>query len=221
MVVLALALGAIACRAQSRAPANPEPQPSSERRILWLVPAYDVTPASAKYQPLSARQKLHLFTDDTFDRWTIVKAAGDAGIGQLANRPHYGQGAVGYAKRFGAAVGDSVSEDFFTSFAFPALLKQDPRYFRLGPGSTGRRRFIYALDRVFVTRRDTGGSAANFSFIFGTAAATALSNAYYPERDQTVSYTLVRFGERIAVQGAENVAKEFWPGIRKHIPGQH
>jgi hypothetical protein len=107
-----------------------------------------------------------------------------------------------------------VSEDFFTSFAFPALFKQDPRYFRLGPGSSGTHRFCYALDRVLITRNDSGSNGPNASFLLGTAAATALSNAWYPDRDRTFGYTATRYGERLAVQGAENVLKEFWPGIR-------
>ena len=214
--ILALALCAVAAAAPL--PDAPQPQTSENRRILHLVPAYDVARADAAYQPLSVRQKLNLFANDTFDRWTVVKAAADAGIGQAADRPHYGQGAEGYGERFGAALADGASYNFFTEFAFPAVLRQDPRYFRLGSGSSGRHRFAYALSRVLVTRNDSGRNAPNLSLILGGLAATSLSNAYYPERDQTAGYTLVRFGEQMAVVAATNVLKEFWPGIRSKLP---
>lgn len=199
-------------------PDAPQPQTSENRRILHLIPAYDVARADAAYHPLSVRKKFDLFADDTFDRWTVVKAAADAGIGQAADRPHYGQGAEAYGERFGAALADGASYNFFTEFAFPALLRQDPRYFRLGSGSSGGHRFTHALSRVLVTRNDSGRSGPNFSLILGGVAATALSNAYYPERDQTAGYTLVRFGEQMAVVAATNVLKEFWPGIRSKLP---
>jgi hypothetical protein len=199
-------------------PDAPQPQTAENRRILHLVPAFDVARADVAYHPLSARQKFNLFADTTFDRWTIVKAAADAGIGQASDRPHYGQGAEGYGKRFGAALADGASYNFFTQFAFPALLKEDPRYFALGSGSSGSHRFAYALSRVLVTRNDSGANGPNLSLILGGVAATALSNAYYPERDQTFGYTAVRFGEQMAVVAATNVLKEFWPGIRSKLP---
>jgi hypothetical protein len=215
---------AMVCAVAAAGPLPDAPQTQSRettsenRRILHLVPAYDVTRADAAYHALSVRQKLNLFANDTFDRWTVVKAAADAGIGQAADRPHYGQGAEGYGERFGAALADAASYNFFTEFAFPSVLRQDPRYFRLGSGSSGGHRFAYALSRVLITRSDSGRSAPNFSLIFGGIAATSLSNAYYPERDQTVGYTLVRFGEQMAVVAATNVLKEFWPGIRSKLP---
>src|SRR5690348_6662232 len=185
---------AVACTVAAAGPLPDAPQPQSKettsenRRILHLIPAYDVARADAAYHSLSVRQKLNLFANDTFDRWTVIKAAADAGIGQASDRPHYGQGAEGYGKRFGAALADGASCNFFTQFAFAALLKEDPRYFALGNGSSGSHRFAYALSRVLVTRNDSGGNGPNLSVILGGAVATALSNAYYPERDQTVGY---------------------------------
>ncbi len=211
---------AMACAASAGPlPDAPQPQNGVENhRILHVIPTYDVAAANAAYTPLSVREKLNLFADTTFDRWTIVKAAGDAGIGQAADRPHYGQGAEGYGKRFGAALGDAASFNFFTQFAFPAVLRQDSRYFRLGSSSTGSHRFAYALSRVLVTRNDSGRTAPNLSLILGGVSSAALSNAYYPARDQTAGYTLVRFGEQMAVEAGTNVLKEFWPGIRSKLP---
>ncbi len=61
----------------------------------------------------------------------------------------------GYGKRFGAAVTDNVTGDFFGIFLYPALFRQDPRYYRLGQGST-QARMGHALAHRFVTRGDSG-----------------------------------------------------------------
>jgi hypothetical protein len=51
-----------------------------------------------------------------------------------------------------AAKSDQVSSNFFSNFAYPVLLKEDPRYFRLGEGSI-KHRIGYALARVRVQDR--------------------------------------------------------------------
>ena len=81
--------------------------------------------------PLSPKQKFRLFVRDTFEPVTIVVAAFDAGIGQAQDTdPTFGQGAAGYGKRFAAAATDRISDNFFHTFFFPALFRQDPRYYR-------------------------------------------------------------------------------------------
>ena len=60
-----------------------------------------------------------------------IIAAFDAAIAQAtAGHGGYGQGWEGYGKRLGAAVADNESGMLFQRFLFPALLHQDPRYFR-------------------------------------------------------------------------------------------
>ena len=90
-----------------------------------------------------------------------------AGIGQAENSESaYGQGAEGYAERYGSEFADGTIEDFATKAVFPSLLRQDPRYFRLGKGRIGHRAW-YAVSGVFITRSDNGRSQFNFSEIRG------------------------------------------------------
>jgi len=211
----------LGCGLAGAGPLPDAPQPQNDEgthRILHIVPAYDVRQADAAYQPLSAGKKFKVFADDTFDRWTVVKAATAAGIGQASDRPHYGQGAEAFGKRFGAALGDVASYNFLTEFAFPVVLRQDPRYFRLGDSSSGKHRWAYALSRVIITRNDSGRNGPNASLILGGLGSVALSNTYYPKVDQTVGFALQRFGLQMGVVAATNVLKEFWPGIRSKLP---
>ena len=50
------------------------------------------------------------------------------------------RGLKGYGKRYAADFGDQVSSGFWSDFFWPVVLKEDPRYFRLGHG-----RFIHRL----------------------------------------------------------------------------
>lgn len=217
----ATSLFLVGCGLAAADPLPDAPQPQNRavtHRILHIVPAFDVREASTPYRPLGAGQKFKVFADDTFDRWTFVKAAAAAGIGQASDRPHYGQGAEAFGERFGAALGDVASYNFLTEFAFPVVLRQDPRYFRLGPSSSGKHRWAYALSRVIITRNDSGRNGPNASLILGGLGSVALSNTYYPTADQTVGFALQRFGLQMGVVAATNVLKEFWPGIRSKLP---
>jgi len=203
-------------------PDKPQPQASvndaaKPKRILWLVPAFDVASASAPHTPLTAREKFGIFTNSTFDRITIVSAAVDAGVNQATDTPHgYGQGAEGYAKRYGSAVGDKVTSDFLGKFFFPVVFRQDPRYFALQEG-TGGRRVGYAMSRVLVTRGDSGRSQFNASQVFGAFGSAAMTNLWYPPEDREVSTTLTRAGTRLALSMGVNIVKEFWPEISRRM----
>jgi hypothetical protein len=194
-----------------------KPQPQAKKRILWLVPAYDVARRDAPFTPLSAAEKLTLFADNSFDRFTFVSAAFDAGINQATNTPSgYGQGSEGYAKRYGAAVADKVTSDFLKTFLYPTLFRQDPRYFAMtSEGGKYRKgkRLWYAMTRVFVTRGDNRRAQFNISNILGDASSAAMVNVWYPPRDRDVETTMARFGSRLGVDMGGNILKEFWGEI--------
>ena len=121
----------------------------------------------------------------------------------------YGQGAQGYAKRYGASYADLVTGTFIGGAIFPSLLKQDPRYFYKGTGST-RSRFLYAVANSVICKGDNGHWQPNYSLILGSLASGGISNLYYPEKDRngfglTVQNTLVGLAET----GAINLLQEF------------
>lgn len=203
-------------------PDKPQPQPSvtdkdKPKRILWLIPAMDVANARDPYVPLSSREKLNLFADTTFDRITFVTAAFDAGINQATTTPHgYGQGGEGYAKRYGAAVADSVTSNFLGKFLFPVVFRQDPRYFSKLEGTKGQR-IGYAMSRVLVTRGDNGRNQFNASQVLGSFSSAATVNVWYPPADRKLDTTLIRGATRLGVSMGFNIFKEFWPEIGRRI----
>lgn len=186
------------------------------QRILGVVPMFGVT-SRQNAPPLTSGQKFHLFVKDAVDPFSFVAAGMQAGIGQATNEfPAYGQGAEGYGKRYGAAFADSVSSNLFSGFFYPVLLKEDPRYFRLGEG-TVKHRIGYSLAQVFVSRKDSGGRTFNFSNVLGAISAGGVSNAYYPPGDRGFGLTMSRAGIALIYGSGGGLIDEFWPDIQRKL----
>jgi hypothetical protein len=140
-----------------------------------------------------------------------------AAIGQAENsEPAYGQGAIGYAKRYGSSFADNTDENFWVGAILPSLFHQDPRYYQLGKGSIPHRAF-YAMSRIFVTRTDFGSYQFNTSEIAGSAISSGISNIYHPAGDRTFTNTMSVWWTQIGWDTVSNEAKEFWPDIRRKI----
>jgi len=81
---------------------------------------------------LGARDKFLLFVNDTFEPFSFLSAAFNSGLGQAQNQdPSFGQGSLGYGKRFAVSFAGQSTGLFFGEFLYPTLFKEDPRYYRL------------------------------------------------------------------------------------------
>lgn len=198
--------------------AQESPQPGGEdKRILWIFTNHRTTDDSKDLPPLTPGGKLGIAWDDATDRAIFAQTAFLSGLGQLTNsNPSFGQGVQGYAKRFGTTYGDFAIENLTTEGIFPALLHQDPRYFRRREGATWSR-LGYAMSRLFITRTDSGRNQFNYSEVVGAATSLAISNAYYPD-GRTVGNNLGRYAVQLGFDAASNVLKEFWPDLKRKLP---
>jgi hypothetical protein len=186
------------------------------QRILGVAPQFGMT-SRMNAPPLTTGQKFHLFVKSSFDPFEYAAAGFQAGLGQATNEfPGYGQGATGYGKRYGASIADQVSSNFFANFFYPTLLKEDPRYFRLGHGSI-KHRIIYSLEQEFLCHRDRGGQTFNWSNVLGAFTSGTLSNAYYPSTDRGVGLTLSRSSISLAYGAAGGLIDEFWVDINQKL----
>src|ERR1700676_5495190 len=149
----------------------PVEQAPPDKRILGVLPNYRTTNESAVYTPITVKQKFTIASKDSFDYPLIMLGAAIAGIGQWSNdNPSFGQGAAGFARRFGTSYADQAIGNIITEGLFPSFLREDPRSFRRGTGSKWSRTF-YAAPRVFVTHTDAGTLRFNYSEVLGNAAA--------------------------------------------------
>jgi hypothetical protein len=198
---------------------NDAPQNES-KRIFGIIPNYRTSSSSMRYEPLTARQKFKIATEDAGDRGTVALAALFGGLGQLTNaNKSFGQGGAGFGRYMGAAYGDFVIGDYMTEAVFPTLLHQDPRYFRRGTGS-GWSRLRYAVGQIFWTHSDSGGTQFNYSELLGNSAAVAISNAYYAD-NRTAKDAVSKLGTQLSVDMAANVLKEFWPDLERRFRRKH
>ena len=203
-------------------PENPTPQTDQapkekrpqRRGVTSFWPAVSAADSAGKLTP---GQKFRLFGFNTFNPFPIASAAAQAGLSQAFDSPEgFGQGAEGYGKRFGAAYANTATSQFFGTFLFPSILKQDPRYFRQGEGSGGSR-IVYAVTRVFITRNDSGKRAPNVSFLLAAGSSAAISNLYYPAGSRQFGDAAIRFGTEYGTQAGFNLFKEFWPDIKHKL----
>ena len=191
------------------------------QRILGVVPNFNTVESSAGVPPLSPGQKFHLMYRSSVDPFVFVADAFVASIGQARNtNPGFGQGAEGYFKRFGASYLDTVDGNLWGNAILPILLKEDPRYFRLGSGSFTHR-FLYSASTTVWAKRDNGKWGPNYANVLGNFISGGISNAYYPAADRGVGQTLYGALTVTAegVIGAEFV--EFWPDISRHMFKKH
>ncbi len=180
-----------------------------KQRVLGVIPNFYVTYVP-NAPPLTSKQKFNLAWKSSVDPTTFALTGAVAGIEQAQNRfPGYGQGAEGYGKRYGAAYADLVTSTFIGGAILPSVLKQDPRYFYKGTGST-RSRILYAVANSVICKGDNGRWQPNYSAILGSLAAGGISNLYYPEKDrQGASLTFENAAIGIGATAAANLIQEF------------
>jgi hypothetical protein len=205
--------------ARKSSPNSEKPAREGHERILGIIPAFEVT--NLQHPPaLTPRQKLGLFARQAMDPFQWLVSGGAAGVNQANNTwPGYGQGFDGYAKRFGAAAADATDRGFMSNLLFPVLLKQDPRYFRLGRGRI-LRRIGYSLGQEWWGKTDRGTRQFNYSKVLGAFAAMAVSNTYYPSGDRGVRRTMRNSGFSLLAGMGTGLAAEFWPDIACKVFGK-
>jgi len=199
----------------------PQPAPLENKRIFGIIPNNRTWPSLKDYKPLSTRQKFEIARQDSFDRGTVILAAAFAADAQLSNaNPSFGQGTLGYSRYLGASYGDFVIGNYMSEAIYPALLHQDPRYFRRGIGSKWSR-LGYAIGQIFWTHTDSDRTQFNYSEILGNSTAVAISNVYYQD-NRSATNSATKLGMQIGVDMASNVLKEFWPDVsRRFSRGRH
>lgn len=205
-----------------------------KQRAFGVMPMFQVVNRSLTIPPLSPKQKFHLMAKSTTDPFVFALVGVIAGIGQARDtnsgtktvtnpdgttstvRWGFGQGAAGYFKRFGAGYADTADGNFWGNAVLPVLLKEDPRYYRMGSGSFARR-FGYSAATAVWCRRDNGKWGPNYANVAGNFISGGISNLYYPDEDTGFEKTVIGALTVTAegVIGSELI--EFLPDIEHHF----
>jgi hypothetical protein len=193
------------------------------QRVFGFIPNFYVT-YHPDAPPLTTKLKFQLAWKSSTDPVSIFGTGFFAGLQQAADQySEFGQGAQGYGKRFGAAYADVVASTFLSGAVFPALLKQDPRYFYKGTGGT-RSRLWRAVSNSIICKGDNGRWQPNYSNMAGSFAGAAISSTYYPTKNQgmvVLSNGFIRMGESsLAGVVQEFVVRKLMKGSKRQAEEQ-
>lgn len=222
---------------QNKPPSSDEVLRQEEKqRAFGVMPMFQtVSLANSKnIPPLRPKQKFQLMLKSSTDPFIFAQDAVLSGIGQARDtndgttvtvhadgtktytRWGFGQGAQGYFKRFGASYADTVDGNFWGNAVLPVLLREDPRYYRMGSGSF-LRRFAYSAETALWCRRDNGTWGPNYANVAGNFISGGISNLYYPSQEGGFEKTTIGALTVTAegVIGSELI--EFLPDIEHHF----
>ncbi len=188
--------------------AEEQVQEQVHQRAFGFIPNFYVSYVPDA-EPLIPRQKFHLAWKSVSDPVTFLGAGALAGIYQAADEfPGYGEGAEGYGKRLGAAYADIFVGTMVGGAILPSLLKQDPRYFYRGTGTT-RSRLLHAIGNAVICKGDNKKWQPNYSSILGAFASGGVSYLYYPASDRSLSLVMQNSVVRIAQDSLAGIVQEF------------
>ncbi len=210
------------------APSPTKPQDEDDTQQIPNGHPPKIAPRLAKYiEPdqqavqLSAREKLELAGWEQVQPYAVSTEILAAAWEHLLNgNPKYGSDKAGFGERVGAAAIRQTSQAIFSDGVLPAILRQDPRYYRKGSGKIVNR-ILYSASRVLIIRTDAGKEAPNFSQIIGYAGAAALTMTYYPAVSATWNETAEGYAISIATAGLGNQLHEFAPDLIRLVRHRH
>ena len=168
-------------------------------------------------EPFGTGEKFKLAANNSVSLSTIAQALVAAGFSQAINSASgYGQGADGYAKRFGADMARSASDNLFGTFLIASVMHEDPRFY-VRRGLSPKQTLKYAAQRLVYTRSDSGERVINFEGLLGPLASEGLANTYYPKTNRGVGSTFVRYSSDQGWKFCGNVLRQYWPRINRKL----
>jgi hypothetical protein len=128
----------------------------------------------------------------------------------------YGPGLKGFGKIVGISLVQDATGQFFGVFSIPAVIHQDPRYFRM-PQASIPRRIVYSISRTFVSRHDDGSPMPNYATLLTYPISSEIANLYVPGIHPDAASTATRILTGIATDPANNLLTEFLPDVASRV----
>jgi hypothetical protein len=172
-------------------------------------PATRLQPA---FEPMTQSERFQHYIKSTFSVESILRSAAGAGISQANDTPHeWGQGAEGYARRFGNSFGQEIMRNTMI-YGASDLLHEDNRYIPSGESGAGARA-KYAIASTFLARKDDGRRRFSYSRIGGILAVAFISREWQPPSQNKPRNAAASFGTTLGTEVGFNIAREFLPKV--------
>jgi len=184
-------------------------------------PAQPASPVAAQnqeapYHPITGRQRIEWFVDQTFAPAHLGGGVFVAAFGTARDTPPEYRGTwAGFGKRFasreaGVALSNAMEAEL------GAMWGEDPRYFREPDESFGGRVKNVVWQTFFARRRD-----GSFQLAYARYAAITgnnfISNAWRPAREADTPHALYRTGWGFLGRMGSNAFDEFWPDVKRRV----
>jgi hypothetical protein len=186
-----------------------------KQRVGGILPQFNISYRSDAVS-MTRQQKISLSFHSATDPVAFGIAAIAGGYKELSSDSGFEWGAKGYGERAGAAYLDAFTGSLLGNGILPALLHQDPRYFRLGHGSATHRVLYAMMTNVMCKHDNSGRWEPNISNVGGNIAGGAISNLYYPSTSNSgLSQTFTNGFLVTAEGGLGSLFNEFWPDVSR------
>lgn len=182
---------------------------ATQQRIGGLIPNF-FTVYNLDAAPLNSKQKLELAGRSLFDPATFVINGMIAGVGQAQNtNKGFGQGAQGYAKRYGAGFVSYGTGLVIEKVVLTTLTRQDPRYFVKGTGS-GSSRALWAISRTVICRGDNKKFQFCYSSLANRFGTGFVTRNFFPASARDSNAVLLRSSAiGLGIEAIGNLFQEF------------
>lgn len=166
---------------------------------------------------LNWKQKGLLAVHYTTDPASLGTIIGISAI-NIAVDPHtaYGPGLKGFGGLAGVSLLQNATAEAFGTFAVPALVHQDPRYYRMPHKPLGKR-ILYSVTRSYISRSDSGKPMPNYGMFAAYPFVAEIGNLYVPGIESDGPSTAKRILTGYALDPVNNLVNEFLPDVAKHI----
>jgi hypothetical protein len=183
----------------------PEPP---KRSMVFQQPAFI---------PMSRAERLHSYFKSAFSLEGLLRSAAGAGISQWTNTPgEWGQGAEGYAKRFGNSYAQHIMRETMM-YGTSSALHEDNRYIPCSETAFGPR-LKYAIASSFLARKDDGTRRVSISRLGSYLATAFISREWQPPSENRARNAVTSFGTAMVTTVGFNVAREFLPNVFRLHP---
>lgn len=200
-------------QAHSSSRAQPSSTPTPTQAPTNSVHQLGQLPDTISAPPFTVSQKFHYRVIQVFGLRGFVGAAVGAAIGQAQDSPHeWGQGATGFADRFGSGFGGTLTRQTF-EFALEAPLHEDPRYFPSKDKRT-KTRIVNALKQVLFCKTDDGTDSFAYARVISSFGAGQFINVWQPASTGSVGDGFKRAFIGLGTDAAFNAMQEFLPFTR-------
>jgi len=161
---------------------------------------------------LAQRERLRAYLKRLISPEVLLRSAVGAGFGQLRDvPPEWGEGALGFGRRFGSAYAEHLVRETLL-FGSTSALHEHDRYIRSGETRFGKR-LKYALESSFLARHEDGTRQFAFAKVGSYMGASLISRTWQPPSSSGLAYAGVDFAVSMSVSAGFDVAREFLPDL--------